>query len=184
MRTNNLNLFINKFNELFIITTIKKRELSSIIQYSLLYLVLVGSFGYIIDRLFPIYNEQKKKIYIFLEISIQIIFSALAIYFIRGFVNIIPLVYQGIYTNKKQVGYQGDIIISLILLSVQRNLADKMYFLARNTEPMIVKDVVKKTKDTTDKVVKDVKDVVKKTKDTTDKVVKDVKNTTDKLIIK
>jgi hypothetical protein len=177
--------FMYRFRDIFVITPTRKNKLFSIIQYSFLYLILVSSLGYFIDRLFPRYNEQKRKVYIFLEVSIQIIISSLVIYYIREFVSIFPLIFDTVFVNKSSIEYQGDIIISIVLLSVQRNLANKIYFLARETEPKIVKEIVKTTKETTTEVVKDttkaVKDTTKQVLDTTAEIVKDVSDNVDKV---
>jgi hypothetical protein len=147
----NIDKFIDKFKELFILTKLRKNTLKSIIEYSVLYLILVSSIGFFIDRLFPIYNERKRKIYIFLEVCIQIILSTIAIYYIREFIILLPLLFP--FMIHSQSHYQhGDIIISIILLSVQQNLQNKINLFVRNSEPNIVKKAVKTVHDTTSKI--------------------------------
>ena len=120
-------------------------QILNITQYSLLYLIIVGTIGYFIDRQFPVYDPDKHKLVLFLEICIQIVVSAIVIYYIRLYIRQIPFLFEkyGEHVNFDDYQYSGAVIISLIYLSVQRNLANKIYMLLKKEE----KDIKKKIKE-------------------------------------
>jgi hypothetical protein len=148
--------FTERFYDFLIFDKRKQVKILKIIQYTVIYIILIGFFGNLIDKLFPAFDNTKKIIYIYLEIAMQLILSTILIFFIRDFIYTLPLLISPYSTNvTSSVSYQGDIVITLILLNVQINLAKKILFIAeRSTKEVVI--TTGKVADTSTNIVKDV----------------------------
>ena len=99
-------------------------------QYAISYLIVGGVIGTIVDFMFPKYEPELDSSKILFEVCLQSILTAIAIFYIRKVVKIIPYLFgdEEYCPYKKDYAvpeYQGDIILILVMVATQTNLLKK-----------------------------------------------------------
>ena len=104
----------------------KVLNILELIQYTLLYTIICLYVGSIIDSwFFHASLEKESNVNLIVYITLHMITSIIAIYFIRKFVKIIPFIGEGIagYTAHCNLfEFEGELTIGLIFIATQRNL--------------------------------------------------------------
>lgn len=106
-------------------------QILEILQYSLLYAFSAGFFGTLLEHLFPLPDESKKTHIIIFEVLIQCMLSALAVFYLRKIVKIVPFILEGgKYYEKHSIDeYNGEIMIAIVFVGIQKNLVTKIEIL-------------------------------------------------------
>ena len=123
---------MNKFRDLISIDKYRFNELYEILQYSVIYMIISFFWGFYLNRMFPPLNEEKSNIQILSEIVLQAVAIALSIFYIRKLCQMIPLLinFKG-YSEYKTSEYGGAVILSIIFMSSQKHISQKVNLLNR-----------------------------------------------------
>lgn len=122
-RVNDLVKFnINRFSQIL-----------EILQYSLLYAFVAGIFGVLLEYIFPLPDESKPTYILLFEILMQCMLSALAVFYLRKIVKIIPFILEGgnYYKTHSVDEYNGEIMIAIVFVGIQKNLVSKIEILRK-----------------------------------------------------
>jgi hypothetical protein len=102
------------------------------VQYNILYIIIGGILGSLVEYIFPKYDENKTNFEIIKEILLQIILLSIVIYYISKIVKCIPYIgsfddnYNPYQSDSLLKAYNGEIMIAIILIVTQINLIKKM----------------------------------------------------------
>jgi len=137
-----------QFNKLIAIDKIRMHKLLFVTQYSMLYVfvgVLLGSFT---DYLFPPYDPEKEPLDIVKELALQTVVIALAIFYSRKLVKIVPYLFNfdNSFSNshaKNIPEFQGTIVLALVFVATQTSYLKKLQHLSKNV-------IIKKLKNNKD----------------------------------
>jgi hypothetical protein len=88
--------------------------------------------GFYLNRMFPPLDEEKSNIQILSEIVLQAVAIALSIFYIRKLCQMVPLLinFKG-YSEYKTSEYGGAVILSIIFMSSQKHISQKVNLLNR-----------------------------------------------------
>ena len=123
---------MNKFRDLISIDKIRFNELYEIFQYSIMYIIITIVWGFYLNRMFPPDDESKSNIVILSEIVLQAITVAISVFYIRKLCQMFPLLinFKG-YRENKTSEYGGAVIISIVFMTTQKHIIDKINLLNR-----------------------------------------------------
>lgn len=108
-------------------------ELLEISQYTVLYALAVIFFASLIDKAFPEYDASMDSAAIAGLVVAQLVVIAIAVYFIRRLVRMIPFVGFKAYDcyNPEAAPENVDIIVGVLLMTVQPQLLAKVQHVGR-----------------------------------------------------
>ena len=123
---------MNKLRDLISINKYRINEIYEIFQYGLLYIIVTIIWGFYLNKLFPPKDENKSNMEILTEIVLQAIAIAISVFYIRKICQLIPLLInlKG-YREYKTTEYGGEVIISLIFMTTQKHIVNKINLLNR-----------------------------------------------------
>jgi hypothetical protein len=123
---------MNKFKDLISVDKYRFNELYEILQYSIIYMIISFFWGFYLNRMFPPLDEEKSNIQILSEIVLQAVVISLSIFYIRKLCQMIPLLinFKG-YSENKTSEYSGAVILSIIFMSSQKHISQKVNLLNR-----------------------------------------------------
>lgn len=123
---------MNKFRDLISIDKIRFNELYEIFQYSIIYITISFFWGFYLNRMFPEEDESKSNIVILAEIVLQSISIAISVFYIRKLCQMIPLLinFKG-YRENKTNEYGGEVILSIVFMTTQKHIMNKINLLNR-----------------------------------------------------
>ena len=123
---------MNKFKDLISINKYRINELYEIFQYGLLYIIVTIVWGFYLNRLFSPVDESKEGQVILLEIILQAIAIAISVFYIRKICQMFPLLinFKG-YREYKTSEYGGEVILSIIFMTTQKHIVNKINLLNR-----------------------------------------------------
>jgi hypothetical protein len=105
-------------------------QILEIIQYSILYAFAAGLFGLLLERIFPVPDETKQTHIILFEVLAQCVMSALSVFYLRKIVKIVPFILEsGTYKTHNVDEYNGEIMIAIVFVGIQKNLITKIEIL-------------------------------------------------------
>ncbi len=131
----------NRFRQLIAIDKIRYYKILEILQYTVLYCFLGFFFAIVTNRishqLFTPFDETKEGsnyediLYLLLEVTVQICFISICIFYIIKIVKIIPLFFKHdhIFKPYTTTAYAGGIALSFMFLKMQPYLSDKLEFI-------------------------------------------------------
>ena len=128
-KSKHVELYSERFFRLDIIRVSKLLEIAQYAVISFWFNIVVGSF---LDKLFPAFNPKKNIYLMYVEVTIQIAFLAMLIYYIKKLLSVIPFVFA--LTSKYIPNLKGEMNIGmssapLALIATQANLISKVKFL-------------------------------------------------------
>jgi len=94
-------------------------------------------FSLLLDKIFPVYNEQKYKTYskskIIIEICLQFAAIGIIVYLIKNLFELVPFPFEGIYgyEHKKVKELDNAIPLTYTILFFQNSLKDKLLYLSK-----------------------------------------------------
>ena len=92
--------------------------------YAILFLTFGVSIGELLNKIMPIYDENKSKIEVFLEVSLQIGLIAITTYAFREFINIFL---KGTFNIYKKPDKFAVLIVAPTMFSQQSELIKKIH---------------------------------------------------------
>lgn len=107
---------------------IRMSQLLEILQYSVLYAFVAGIAGLLLERIFPEPDRSKSNYQILIEVLLQCMMSALAVFYVRKIVKVFPFILEeGKYYKTHVVDeYNGEIMIAIVFVGIQKNLLTKI----------------------------------------------------------
>jgi len=124
-----------RVRSLFNVNNIRLNELLETAQFTIMY-GLVGFFcGTYINKIFPKFDKTKSTWEILLEILGETVVLSICIFYIRKLVKIIPLIVhlpgKLRYIPYMSSEFEGEIALSLIFVTLQTNLLEKILELSK-----------------------------------------------------
>jgi len=128
----NIYYIMNKFRDLISIDKHRFNELYEIFQYGILYIVVSIIWGFYLNSLFPPEDENKEEYVTLFEVILQALAVALSVFYIRKLCQLIPLLinFKG-YKEYKTSEYGGAVIISIVFMTTQKHIRNKINLLNR-----------------------------------------------------
>jgi hypothetical protein len=132
--------FWNRFDQLTAHDKIRFHKIMESTQYCLLYVLVAILFGTIVNNMFPEFDPEadNEAGTIGYEVFLQVALIAIAIFYIRKVVKLVPyaLTFDNDYIPQKSdftiPEYSGEIIIGVVLVATQTKLMDKLKFLSQS----------------------------------------------------
>ena len=125
----------NRFNKLIAHDKIRSSKLLEILQYGTLYSIVSLFVGYYINKLFPEFDQKneikKTKKKLIIEVILQSLLAAYAVFYIRKLVKLFPFVFS-LTENYRPNGtseFDGEIIIAIIFVATQTKIMHKIEYL-------------------------------------------------------
>jgi hypothetical protein len=141
-----------QFNKLIAIDKIRMHKLLYVTQYSMLYVFVGVLLGSLTDYLFPPYDPEKEPLDIVKELALQTVVIALAIFYSRKLVKIVPYLFNfdNSFSNSHARNipeFQGSIVLALVFVATQTSYLKKLQHLSKN---VIIKKLKNKKDDDDD----------------------------------
>ena len=123
---------MDKFRDLISINKYRINELYEIFQYSILYIIVTIVWGFYLNQLFPPDDESKEGQVILFEVVLQALAIAISVFYIRKLCQMFPLLinFKG-YSQNKTSEYGGSVIISIVFMTTQKHIINKINLLNR-----------------------------------------------------
>ena len=127
--------FMSRLRKLFNLNTIRINEISETIQYTILYGIVTFYVGVWTNAAFPVFDKSKSSWQLMLEVLGQTIFLALCVFYIRKLVKIVPFLFylpgKRAYNPYLSTEFHGEIVVSIIFITLQTNLIKKLEELSK-----------------------------------------------------
>lgn len=131
-----------RIRSLFLFNEVRVMELLETIQFGIGYLTVGFIAATILDYSFPHYKEDIETKQLFFEVMLQGILLAVAVFYIRKIVKIMPFMFVlntdingdgkiDKYHPYMATEYSGEIMIALVVVGAQFNLIKKIDLLSR-----------------------------------------------------
>lgn len=131
-----------RVRSLFLFNEVRVMELLETIQFGLGYLFVGFTAATILDYSFPSYKEDIETRDLFLQVLLQGILLAIAVFYVRKIVKIMPFMFvlhKDINGDGKvdkyhpyvSTEYSGEVMIALVVIGAQFNLIKKIDLLSR-----------------------------------------------------
>lgn len=117
--------------KLLIVDKVRGHHILEIIEYSLAYAIVAGLAALSIEKIFPAPDEKKSTNKILVEVLLQCILSAVAVFYIRKIVKVLPYIFENSasYNPHDVMEYNGEIMIAIVFVGFQKNLLTKLEIL-------------------------------------------------------
>ena len=127
--------FISRVRKLFNLNTIRINEIAEIIQYTILYGIVAFYVGTWINAVFPHFDKSKSSTELMLEVLGETIILTICVFYIRKLVKIVPFIFhlpgKQTYNPYLSTEFHGEIVISVIFITLQTNLVKKLEELSK-----------------------------------------------------
>ena len=127
--------FISRVRKLFNLNTIRINEITETIQYTILYGVVAFYVGTWTNAAFPHFDKSKSSAQLMLEVLGQTAILAICVFYIRTIVKTIPFLFylpgKQTYNPYLSTEFHGEIVISVIFITLQTNLVKKLEELSK-----------------------------------------------------
>ena len=131
-----------RIRSLFLFNEVRVMELLETIQFGIGYLVVGFIAGTILDYSFPHYKEDISTRELFIEVLLQGVLLAIAVFYVRKIVKIMPFLFVlnsdingdgkvDKYHPYMATEYSGEVMIAVVVLGAQFNLIKKLDLLSR-----------------------------------------------------
>lgn len=126
---------MGRIRKLFNLNTIRINEISETIQYTVLYGIVAFYVGTWANAAFPAFDKNKSAWELMLEVLGQTIVLAICVFYIRKLVKTIPFLFylpgKHAYNPYLSTEFHGEIVISIIFITLQTNLIKKLEELSK-----------------------------------------------------
>ena len=127
--------FISRVRKLFNLNTIRINEIAEIIQYTILYGIVAFYVGTWINAAFPHFDKSKSSTELMLEVLGETIILTICVFYIRKLVKIVPFLFylpgKRAFNPYLSTEFHGEIVISVIFITLQTNLVKKLEELSK-----------------------------------------------------
>ena len=127
--------FMGRIRKLFNLNTIRINEISETIQYTILYGIVAFNVGTWTNAVFPHFDKTKSTWELMLEVLGQTTVLAICVFYIRKLVKTVPFLFYlpGKYSYNPYLSteFHGEIVISIIFITLQTNLIKKLEELSK-----------------------------------------------------
>jgi hypothetical protein len=131
-----------RIRSLFLFNEVRVMELLETVQFGLGYLFVGFLAGTLLDYSFPSFKENIETKQLFLEVLLQGILLAIAVFYVRKIVKIMPFMFVlqtdingdgkvDKYHPYQATEYSGEVMIALVVIGAQFNLIKKIDLLSR-----------------------------------------------------
>ena len=119
-----------RFQKLIAFDKCRLHKVLQTAQYSIVYALVGGVLGTLVDFVFPAYDEELDDTKIFLDAVLQVIVVGIVIFYARKIGKVVPYIFgdEDFCPYKKDYAaqeYQGDIILFLTMVATQTNMLKK-----------------------------------------------------------
>jgi hypothetical protein len=127
--------FMSRINKLFNVNAIRLNEITETVQYVILYGIVTFYVGTWTNATFPVFDPKKTTIQLMLEVLGQTIVLAVSVFYIRKLVKAVPFLFylpgRHAYRPYLSTEFHGEIVISIIFITLQTNLIKKLEELSK-----------------------------------------------------
>ena len=137
--------FSSRLEKLVSFDKIRMHKILQTVQYTILYLLMTWVVGTAIDNLFPSLDKEKELYLTVIEVCLQAAISMVLIFYIRKLVKTVPYIfsydtnYLPYHKDYRIDEFNGNVIIPLVLVTVQSNFINKMSFLGKKLRQYLAK---------------------------------------------
>ena len=113
-------------------------RVSEILFYSILYVLFSIYVGILINSMFPDFDDQKNDLAILIEVLLQSSVTAVSVFYIRRFVNMVPfpILFGDKVIQNEAVNFTGEVMFSVVFVSTQVKIIEKIAYLAKLKVPI------------------------------------------------
>ena len=113
-------------------------EISEILFYSILYVLFSIYVGILINSAFPVFDDKKNDLAILIEVLLQSSVTAVAAFYIRRLVNLIPfpIIFGGKVIRNEAINFTGEVMFSVVFVSTQVKIIEKIAYLSKLKVPV------------------------------------------------
>ena len=113
-------------------------KITEILFYSILYVLFSIYVGILINSMFPAFDDKKNDLAILLEVLLQSSVTAIAVFYIRRFVNLIPfpILFGDKTAPTEAVTFTGEVMFSVVFVSTQVKIIEKIAYLSKLKLPI------------------------------------------------
>ena len=123
---------MNKFKDLISTDKYRFNELFEIFQYSIIYIIITFIWGFYLNRFFSPVDEDKEGSIILSEVVLQASAIAISVFYIRKICKMFPLLINfKDFKKYKTSEYGGEVILSIIFMTTQKHIINKINLLNR-----------------------------------------------------
>jgi hypothetical protein len=127
--------FISRVRKLFNMNSVRLNEITEIVQYVILYGIVTFYIGTWTNVIFPVFDPKKATWELMLEVLGQTIVLTIAVFYIRKLVKAVPFLFyipgRHAYRPYLSTEFHGEIVISIIFITLQTNLIKKLEELSK-----------------------------------------------------
>jgi hypothetical protein len=127
--------FISRVRKLFNMNSVRLNEITETVQYVILYGIVTFYIGTWTNAAFPVFDQKKSSCQLMLEVLGQTIVLAICVFYIRKFVKAVPFMFyipgRYVYRPYLSTEFHGEIVISIIFITLQTNLMKKLEELSK-----------------------------------------------------
>jgi hypothetical protein len=127
--------FISRVRKLFNMNSVRLNEITETVQYVILYGIVTFYVGTWTNVMFPMFDPKKATWELMLEVLGQTIVLTIAVFYIRKLVKAVPFLFyipgRLAYRPYMSTEFHGEIVISIIFITLQTNLIKKLEELSK-----------------------------------------------------
>tara|TARA_Y100000022_G_C13252243_1_gene377791 strand:- start:1499 stop:1957 length:459 start_codon:yes stop_codon:yes gene_type:complete len=113
-------------------------KITEILFYSILYVLFSIYVGILINSIFPNFDDKKNDLAILIEVLLQSSLTAVSVFYIRRFVNLIPfpILFGNKYLPNEAINFTGEVMFSVVFVSTQVKIIEKIAYLSKLRVPI------------------------------------------------
>ena len=88
--------------------------------------------------MFPAFDDKKNDLAILIEVLLQSSVTAVSVFYIRRFVNLIPfpILFGGKVIQNEAINFTGEVMFSVVFVSTQVKIIEKIAYLSKLKVPI------------------------------------------------
>ncbi len=133
------NHMVNKFKYFTRVDSKLINKISEILFYSILYVLFSIYVGILINSMFPAFDDKKNDLAILIEVLLQSSVTAVSVFYIRRFVNLIPfpILFGDKVEPNEAINFTGEVMFSVVFVSTQVKIIEKIAYLSKLKVPVV-----------------------------------------------
>ena len=133
------NHMVKKFRYFTRVDSKLVNKISEILFYSILYVLFSIYVGILINSMFPTFDDKKNDLAILIEVLLQSSVTAVSVFYIRRFVNLIPfpILFGDKVEPNEAINFTGEVMFSVVFVSTQVKIIEKIAYLSKLKVPVI-----------------------------------------------
>ncbi len=133
------NHMVKKFRYFTRVDSKLVNKISEILFYSILYVLFSIYVGILINSMFPTFDDKKNDLAILIEVLLQSSVTAVSVFYIRRFVNLIPfpILFGDKVEPNEAINFTGEVMFSVVFVSTQVKIIEKIAYLSKLKVPVV-----------------------------------------------